>query len=628
MIRNDLKIVSKKIELYNKSTAIDKSGVIKMNGDKIIVTNIEENDDILRIDKENKEIEVLKPVKGIRNSEVKYTIDGQGTDKITAEELIITNNLNVANKITINQTEIAKDSNNHIVIKYNDIENLITIGNAITINSGVKVYNKINMTKSKTENIKIGDNKIIINKYSITVPGVKYENDVITILSSIVMNNSDKDNTQADTNINTGKLKEGSIEVYFDRNSNLIVTTGGNNVNIGANNTMDLYVSNKILLTSGVNNVGMNIETINTKDYLKIITENEGTQTGINVYNIKMDKITLSNELTLNVNINGSNNTEINKSKIPEYNTGIIAYNSDNMNYYGKLFINYYGEVAIINTNTTDQTLGFHVGTSINKIKYNVSGNTQIYGRNTTESIPTLKCDDLIIENSGQMYIHIDPCNSKNYIVMYPRIEGSSVYLSLSLSTDVGSALTTPVNIATFTLQSTTITHTTYVDDNINDYYIGQPVYIGRKTYTRIPYGLSDKMVEYTNERVEDISEDCISSVKTEGTEEEFVGIITNISTRDNDKYKIVQHTGGEFYFEEPVIQYATHGDYVYRVPDTTMNYKIGDEITYKGEIIKKLGEFSNKEEDINIEETMKKERTIGKITGIINDKYVTIFKR
>ena len=102
---------------------------------------------------------------------------------------------------------------------------------------------------------------------------------------------------------------------------------------------------------------------------------------------------------------------------------------------------------------------------------------------------------------------------------------------------------------------------------------------------------------------------DCIPSVKTNGTWKEYLGICTHI-----DK-------------ESKEIKFATHGDYLVKVNDSS-TYGIGDTVyiedhEYNNKIIPVLKILS---EDIPL--TTKINRmTVGIVTSIIDSKTISVFR-
>ena len=152
---------------------------------------------------------------------------------------------------------------------------------------------------------------------------------------------------------------------------------------------------------------------------------------------------------------------------------------------------------------------------------------------------------------------------------------------------------------------NTTITHNAPIVESLNNYEIGSPVFMSGHVYR---YGEGTYVEETT-------STDCISSVKSTGTYKEFLGIVVN-KHKSGDKVKIGDVMKKDVIINQDTIDFATHGDYYFRVDDSS-KYKIGDTVLYDGSIV---------DDDVPITNKIIKS-TIGSITGIINEHYVSIFK-
>ena len=143
---------------------------------------------------------------------------------------------------------------------------------------------------------------------------------------------------------------------------------------------------------------------------------------------------------------------------------------------------------------------------------------------------------------------------------------------------------------------NTTITHYCPIEESMNkidDFVVGAPVYLTGKVYKY------DKATKQFISSTESDTTDCICSVKTNGKWNEFVGICTS----KDDK----------------CITFATHGDYLVRVTDTSC-YGIGDEVFVdEGELKTLTGQTAI---------TSKIRRTtVGIITSKISDTMLSVFK-
>ena len=146
---------------------------------------------------------------------------------------------------------------------------------------------------------------------------------------------------------------------------------------------------------------------------------------------------------------------------------------------------------------------------------------------------------------------------------------------------------------------NTTITHYCPIELSLNkieDFIIGAPVYLTGKVYK---YDASNKFVHST---IEDTT-DCISSVKTTGKWNEYIGICVKIDSKNN------------------CITFASGGDYMVRVDDTT-GYNIGDEVFIDNED-NKLKILSGQTAITSKIRRM----TVGIITAKINDTMLAVFK-
>ena len=136
---------------------------------------------------------------------------------------------------------------------------------------------------------------------------------------------------------------------------------------------------------------------------------------------------------------------------------------------------------------------------------------------------------------------------------------------------------------------NTTITHYCPIEESmnsINDFVIGAPVYMTGKVYKQV----KNEWIPST----ETDTTDCICSVKTNGRWNEYVGICVKIDEVNK------------------CVTFATHGDYLVKVTDTSC-YGVGDEVFIdEGELKTLTGQTAI---------TSKIHRTtVGVITAKIND--------
>ena len=171
--------------------------------------------------------------------------------------------------------------------------------------------------------------------------------------------------------------------------------------------------------------------------------------------------------------------------------------------------------------------------------------------------------------------------------------------------------------------QSMTITHLAPIDEecSINDFIVGTPVYMTGNVYVK------DWENNTWNKSTINDSIDCISSVKTNGTWKEYLGICTHILSESKENGTAsLSHSHGE---NEVLsrncgeIKFATHGDYLVNVDDSSI-YSVGDTlyIDYEND------EPKLKIIDVDMSLNIKIQRTIiGIITSIIDEKTVSVFK-
>ena len=152
---------------------------------------------------------------------------------------------------------------------------------------------------------------------------------------------------------------------------------------------------------------------------------------------------------------------------------------------------------------------------------------------------------------------------------------------------------------------NTTITHNAPLEECLDIFELGCPVFMSGEVYNL-------KNGNYTKETN---TIDCIPSVKSTGTYKEFLGIVVN-KHKSGDKVTIGDVVKYDVEINQETVDFATHGDYYFRVDDSS-KYKIGDTVLYDGSIV---------DDDVPITNKIIKS-TIGSITGIINEHYVSVFK-
>ena len=154
-------------------------------------------------------------------------------------------------------------------------------------------------------------------------------------------------------------------------------------------------------------------------------------------------------------------------------------------------------------------------------------------------------------------------------------------------------------------LLNTTITHNAPLEESLDNYVIGKPVFISGNVY-KLKEG---KYVDRTD------TTDCIPSVKTEGKYKEYLGIVVakhkageTVTVGDVVKHDVI--------ISQDTIDFASHGDFYLKVNDS-WPYQVGDTVLYNGDIV-------NDEEPM----TNKIQRMIaGVVTAIVDPGTLAIFK-
>ena len=185
--------------------------------------------------------------------------------------------------------------------------------------------------------------------------------------------------------------------------------------------------------------------------------------------------------------------------------------------------------------------------------------------------------------------INYDTLVLKSYLSNYRTMNditygtsGDKLATKSYVDTQIAAQHTTP--------QSTTITHYAPIEGNINDFIVGNPVFITGKVY------------KYKNKvwlpSTEYDSIDCICSVKTSGKWSDYIGICVSKDVPNNS------------------ITFASHGDYLFNVDNADL-YVCGDQILYDGMILR---------DDTPITSRIQR-MTVGIVTSKINSTTLAVFK-
>ena len=154
-------------------------------------------------------------------------------------------------------------------------------------------------------------------------------------------------------------------------------------------------------------------------------------------------------------------------------------------------------------------------------------------------------------------------------------------------------------------LLNTTITHNAPLEESLDNYVIGKPVFISGNVYKL----KEDKYVDRTD------TTDCIPSVKTEGKYKEYLGIVVakhkageTVTVGDVVKHDVI--------ISQDTIDFATHGDFYLKVNDS-WPYQEGDTVLYNGNIVNDEGPMTNKIQRM----------IAGVVTAIVDPGTLAIFK-
>ena len=204
-----------------------------------------------------------------------------------------------------------------------------------------------------------------------------------------------------------------------------------------------------------------------------------------------------------------------------------------------------------------------------------------------------------------------------------------------------GTIKTSTINASQLNIQdidvnvNKTVIHNTLIDGNIDDYHVGMPVFIkGNETYTLQRKSNEGKyhVYEYIKINKDNYIKNSINQIPMITHESNdyktFIGVITDVYLK-NTPLKINEITSNYIKIDNDTIDFATHGDYIFKVDDNTIPhqttsgsekvYEIGDEILYDGKIIDPEQPLLRKYESM----------IIGKITYIPDDNtgFVSVFK-
>ena len=188
------------------------------------------------------------------------------------------------------------------------------------------------------------------------------------------------------------------------------------------------------------------------------------------------------------------------------------------------------------------------------------------------------------------------------------------------------------------TIINNTIFHNAPITNNISEYNLGDPVFLSDDnkiyyldkvdnsqdiyTYKEITNNFLDKSIDQIH-KVQNI-------IPSNNPYNKFIGVVIKINHKENIYKTSINGIVIETKLNIDTIDFATHGDFIFKVNDNTIEhqttsgnmkvYEIGDEILYDGRIIDYDQPISRKLEN----------SIVGKITYIPSDNinYLSVFKK
>ena len=156
------------------------------------------------------------------------------------------------------------------------------------------------------------------------------------------------------------------------------------------------------------------------------------------------------------------------------------------------------------------------------------------------------------------------------------------------------------------TILNHTITHNAPVNEDIANFQIGSPVF----TTGQVVHLKDDKYISGSENPI-----DCVTSVKSSGSYRQYLGICVAIH-KSGESVTIGDTIKTDIELKQDTIDFATHCDFYFRVNDTS-EYSVGDIVLFDG----------NKLSDDLIITTKIMSSIVGKVTGIIDDHLLCVFK-
>ena len=161
----------------------------------------------------------------------------------------------------------------------------------------------------------------------------------------------------------------------------------------------------------------------------------------------------------------------------------------------------------------------------------------------------------------------------------------------------------------TTTNLNTTVTHNAPINEDLCSFQLGAPVFTTGSIYHYDP--MTHTYVSGTGGGFTD----CIPSVKTTGSYRQYLGICVGIHEAGCKLY-VGDTVKSEVEIQQPTITFASHGDYLFRVNDSSQ-YQVGDIVLFDG----------NKLDDDLIITSKIQQSIVGKVSGIVDEHLLAIFK-
>ena len=217
------------------------------------------------------------------------------------------------------------------------------------------------------------------------------------------------------------------------------------------------------------------------------------------------------------------------------------------------------------------------------------------------------------INMSGTIYVSSKPSDgsaSNAYWSIYGRYFGSvdtnRLYFNCTRYSGTNRIIYINEPSQDITILNQTITHNAPVNEDIANFQIGSPVF----TTGQVVH-LQDCVYKSGTEN----PIDCITSVKSSGSYRQYLGICVALH-KSGDVITIGDTIKKDIELKQDTIDFATHGDFYFRVNDTS-EYSVGDIVLFDG----------NKLSDDLVITTKIMSSIVGKVTGIIDDHLLCVFK-